>query len=483
MQKGVINKKHIFLTILFAVYMSEYMLSLICMDRSAYALAETGAMLHYLKTPALMAGFLLFPLSRRLGRSIRIRRTLFICLNLIYITGMILITGAVLPEGIPVYMASCIISLLALGFLGGAVYYYMAAGFVNHPCMGRLSGIGGAAAFLIQTAALYMISSPTALLILLLAGFVISLYITLSTHQFSELIFDEPLEYAEKGDSALPGKNIIFAGIASITLCYMICGMTDTILISMNFAGDMSIYAWPRLFGAVGYIIGGVLADLQNREWLHTSAFAMSLLCIPIPLILAQGSFYFGVCLYYIIVVAQIVFLNIYFWDLAPKTSHPEFWSGMSRILASAVSMIMPLFSGISVMSAVIIEVVFTLTAMIFIVSGGFFPKRETAAAALPETGNPDTPVDHIALFSERYNLTPREWDLLKLMLERDDEVPDLAASMNVSTRTVYRHLNNIYEKTGTESRYAIMRLYYETKESALDPSESPALNCIHGQN
>ena len=155
----------------------------------------------------------------------------------------------------------------------------------------------------------------------------------------------------------------------------------------------------------------------------------------------------------------------------------------MSRILASAVSMIMPLFSGISVMSAVIIEVVFTLTAMIFIVSGGFFPKRETAAAALPETGNPDTPVDHIALFSERYNLTPRERDLLKLMLERDDEIPDLAASMNVSTRTVYRHLNNIYEKTGTESRYAIMRLYYETKESALYPSESPALNCIHGQN
>ena len=445
--------------------MSEYMLSLICMDRSAYALAETGAVLHYLKMPALIAGFLFFPLSRALDFNIRVRRSVFVALNVIYIAGMSLITGIIPVGGLPAYIISCIISLLALGFLGGAVYYYMAMGFVGHPYTGRLSGLGGAAAFLIQMAALYLISSALLIFILLLAGFFFTVYSILSSRETTEWMFDEPLEYAQKNDSALPGKNKIASGMAAMLLLYMICGMTDTILVSMNFSGDMSMYAWPRLFGAVGYILGGFLADIDHRKWLHTAAFCMTILCIPIPLILNEGYTTVGTCIYYVIVVGQIVYLNVFFWDLAPKTAHPELWAGMSRVLSGATVIILPLFSGASIMTAIIFEVVFTAAAMVLIVLGGYFPIYESPAAAEPDESN--IAADPMMVFSGQYRLTPRETQILSALLESDDDIQSISSSLDITTRTVYRHLNNIYEKTGTSSRHSLMRLYYESKEAS----------------
>ncbi len=146
----VISRKHIMLTILFAVYMSEYMLCLICMDQSAYALSDTGYDLHYLRMPAVAAGFLLH------GRN------------------------------------DCY-----YGFLGGAVYYYFAMGFVMHPYLGRLSGIGGAAAFLIQMSVQYLIPANPAMLVLLVAGFAFTAYITLFSKERYEWMFDEPLEFRD----------------------------------------------------------------------------------------------------------------------------------------------------------------------------------------------------------------------------------------------------------------------------------------------
>ena len=221
MHMKFINKKHILLTILFAVYTSEYMLSLIRMDQNAYALAETGSVLHYLKMPALAAGFLLFPLSRRLGANIRIRRMLFLGSNVIYILGMAFVAGLLFSVNLPIFIISCVVSLLSLGFLGGAVYYYAATGFVNHPFFGRLMGLGGATAFIIQMAVQHLISVDFVLLLLLLAGFLFTAYVTLASGDKFEWMFDEPLEYAAEGDAALPGPKKMAFGIAAMFLLYL----------------------------------------------------------------------------------------------------------------------------------------------------------------------------------------------------------------------------------------------------------------------
>lgn len=461
------------LTVLLAVYLSEYMLSLIIMDQSTYILSDIGQKLHYLKMPALAIGFLLFPLSRRIGSDVKARRILMLVSNIIYILGMASLVGQFGEMSLLSYVISCGVSLLSLGFLGGAVYYYYAMGLVNHPYLGRLSGLGGAAAFLIQMSAQYLIPVNIAMLILLLAGFAFTAYMTILSKDRFDWMYEEPLEFAKEGDPALPGAKVLAAGIVAMMLLYMVCGLTDTVLVSLNFAGDMGIYAWPRLFGAVGYIVGGILADIGRRKWMPLAAVCMIMLCVPLPFILSEGYTVAGTCLYYVIAVGQIGFLNIFFWEIAPRTKQPELWTGMSRVLSCFVGLIFPLFAGAPVAVDMVAEVLIISAVIICFALFGYIPSRRQ------ERNDENAATDEAAYFeefAEAHGLTPREKDFLAVLLESDDDVSVIAGKMDISTRTVYRHINSIYEKTGTETRYALMRYYFMKKSPDEEENDtSPA--------
>ena len=255
--------------------------------------------------------------------------------------------------------------------------------------------------------------------------------------------------------------------------------MTDVALVSMNFAGDMTIYAWPRIGGAVGYLISGFLIDLDRRKWLTIAAFCMTVLCMPVPFMLGEGHTYMAIFIYYVIVVGQLGYLNMYFWTLAPMAKHPELWAGMGRVIGCIVSIILPLFLGSSVMNAMIFEALFADAAILCIALGDYLPKRSNetiAAAKTPDNADEaKESVDYLRDFAERHGLTPREQEYLTLLLESDDEIQTIADNMGTTPRTVYRHINNIYEKTGTSSRYSLMRYYYEARELSAMPVSSGA--------
>ena len=479
MTRPLIQKKHIVLTALFTIYMSEYMLTLILMDKSTYGFEAVGAALHYFKMPALAAGFLLFPLSRRLENSIKTGRICYIFSNILYIAGMLVIMDLFFKASFSVKTASLLITLLALGFLGGAVYYYVAVGFMGHPFLGRLMGIGGACSFLIQMTVQYLIPADGTFIILLLIGFALTAYVSFAAGEKYEWMFDESLEYASKGDTSLPGTGKIVLGVAVMMLFYLIYAKTDTILISMNFAGDMAIYGWPRLGGAVGYLLAGFLSDLGKRKWLMVCAFCMTVLCISIPFMINEGFTYAAYFLYYVLVVCRIVYMNMFFWILAPMTSRPELWAGMSRTLSCVLEVIHPLFSGISVLSALVLETVFLAAALCCIAFGGYLPGfgpmvsgQSSDSDARPDPQSEKTSSvsaeDHLKIFAENSGLTPRETEFLEALIMTDTDVEGIARSFGLTARTVHRHISNIYEKTGTDSRYALMRCFYESKEGAL---------------
>ena len=75
---------------------------------------------------------------------------------------------------------------------------------------------------------------------------------------------------------------------------------------------------------------------------------------------------------------------------------------------------------------------------------------------------------DHLKIFAENSGLTPRETEFLEALIMTDTDVEGIARSFGLTARTVHRHISNIYEKTGTDSRYALMRCFYESKEGAL---------------
>ena len=54
---------------------------------------------------------------------------------------------------------------------------------------------------------------------------------------------------------------------------------------------------------------------------------------------------------------------------------------------------------------------------------------------------------------------------MLRELLKNDGNMQEIADALEISQRTAYRHLNSIYEKTGVDSRLALIRLYFEARE------------------
>ena len=61
---------------------------------------------------------------------------------------------------------------------------------------------------------------------------------------------------------------------------------------------------------------------------------------------------------------------------------------------------------------------------------------------------------------SEKFSLTPREAEVLGLLVNTEDGLQAIADSLNVSRRTLERYVSALYEKTGAKSRVGLVSLY-----------------------
>ena len=109
----------------------------------------------------------------------------------------------------------------------------------------------------------------------------------------------------------------------------------------------------------------------------------------------------------------------------------------------------------------------------------------QRAANGLPETTErpaPGTtpsaddaaidPETHLADFAGRFSLTPRETEVLAAVTADERPLKRVAADMGISLRVLQRHLTSLYQKTGTQSRVGLTKLFWEQP-----PPPRPARN------
>ena len=109
----------------------------------------------------------------------------------------------------------------------------------------------------------------------------------------------------------------------------------------------------------------------------------------------------------------------------------------------------------------------------------------QRAADGLPETMEYPTPgaapsaddaaIDpeaHLADFAGRFSLTPREIEVLATVTADERPLKHVAADMGISLRVLQRHLTSLYQKTGTQSRVGLTKLFWEQP-----PPPRPARN------
>ncbi len=92
-------------------------------------------------------GFLIFAAAKRLIHGGKLRTALMGFVTVIY-TSCILQLFVVRTADVYLFIAP--ITMLCLGIMGGMVYYCMSVALAGDPCIGRVIGIGGAAAVLVQ---------------------------------------------------------------------------------------------------------------------------------------------------------------------------------------------------------------------------------------------------------------------------------------------------------------------------------------------
>ena len=71
-------------------------------------------------------------------------------------------------------------------------------------------------------------------------------------------------------------------------------------------------------------------------------------------------------------------------------------------------------------------------------------------------------PEAHLADFAGRFSLTPRETEVLAAATADERPLKHVAADMGISLRVLQRHLTSLYQKTGTQSRVGLTKLFWE---------------------
>ena len=67
-----------------------------------------------------------------------------------------------------------------------------------------------------------------------------------------------------------------------------------------------------------------------------------------------------------------------------------------------------------------------------------------------------------MAQFSKKYNLSPREQDVLMLMIERVVNAEDISQKLGISQNTVRIHVKNINSKVGARSKTEILSAFID---------------------
>lgn len=261
--------------------------------------------------------------------------------------------------------------------------------------------------------------------------------------------------------------NALYAGIALIIcvlLMTVIFATLDNVVTLYHAEGDMDIGRWPRLLLAFSGLVAGFLYDIQKRRYMNIIMYCVTLLSVICVLLIVSGNLYvLGLYVFYLSAGFFAVYFTTSFMEYALHTGHPAFWAGFGRAvnnigagLIGSVS-ITVFAKRDAVLISIIAVVLFVCIHIALALYSGWMHKVKGAASFTPE----EKEEQRFAHFAEQYHLTAREQEVLRVLLESDDSVQNIAEKLYISRAALYRHITSLNEKTHTRSRVGLIQFYY----------------------
>ena len=453
------KRKIIFYSLLFAVFLLTYMVTLSVTDEYAKELKLTSSfMLHYAPGLTRIAGFISFWLSRRFIANEKVRRIiLMIAACLFLISSGILVAGM----GTVITLTALFILSFSAGHLGGLVYYCISIAFETSHIKGRMIGASCAASVILQYILTGNSSKATQLIIAAVLFMLIS-YMLIRTP--ADYALKDPLPYADDSAQYCSKVRLQLITIASIIpVCSLLACRTDVAFVSMSFDGNINIYSYPRLAMIPGYLLMGFAADLKKQRYFGM-AFISSMLISSVLVLMPffNNGYTFFLSVYYFFISVYVFFYTYSFVSIAPRTKRPELWASLGRPLSdlcvATISFVMLRIGSDRLNSRSVYYALYyfaLLMLLYLIVSINNIDPNLSLTDEAPDAST-DTPT--LDEWLSRFTLTPRETDVVHLLIETDIPVKAIAIELGISERSVYRFAASIYEKTGTDNRAGLLK-------------------------
>ncbi len=405
-----------------------------------------------IKEFALVAGFFCFYVSRRLIKGHVHRKYLFMAVNIIYSASLILVMVSDEPR---VITAMSILSMYSIGYLGGAVYYYMALGIAGFERAGLVVAIATTLAYLMHYLLWVLLGDEVFMVVVMIVGFSMDTYIVLKPKK--DWIYMDPLPYVDKSDVQVAKRERISMTIlVALAVIAMICIEQPNNIIVSNYSDIAGlIYGVVRLSSIPAAILIGCLYDKKKHEVMTVILLLSVIIRIWLPE--EQIAQWLFMIIYTISEVYIILFITISFWEAAPETDKPELWASFGRVLMvigiiMEIIRILPDYEDmfVSYMFNVLLTfLAISLTVMEILNRQKRFYENELKGAAIE-----DVREQHVFELAELYNLTPRETDVVRELINNpESQIQALAEHLGISRTMFYRYMNQLYEKTGTSAR------------------------------
>ncbi len=404
-------------------------------------------------------GYLSFPAMRRLCKSDTVQKTVLCIVGVFCTAASILLIAVQIPA---LFLVSSAVSLYLFGYIGGCVYYNTAMFLFENRFMGRIIGSGMGAAILLQYLVQNLAFDAVVMIVIDILSITFVICFILKTPKY------QIPERSRLQGSSEPGKKDRSGLIltAAVILMSLVSGMTDSILTAFHAEQTCNIYSSVRLFYALGLIAAGWIADIRKRQYLPLATVCAILLSSVSAVFLSdQASYLAGTALMYVYSGFYIIFLTVMFFDYAPRSCHPELWTGMGRILRSftvAVAIIptnmlyytmggTALAVGSCVFSIGVLLVLLPYISNAVVSSGKKEEVREKQTLSAGQS---------LKLYAEHYAMTPRETEVLEKLLTTEESVQEIADSLYISRRMLQRYIASIYEKTEAKTRIGLYQSY-----------------------
>ena len=452
-------------------------------------------------------GFLLYSLSVRLCEGERIRRgTAYIVFGFFFACVAVMVAaGSDSLLNVIVSMAS----VLCLGWIGGAVFHRMSMETTTGAGVAWSMGIGSAAAVVLQYLLQIRWSASPLLPVFMAGAFFLCAYLLLWAFPDTVTTEDRPPDPVAEGDQ-LP--NVVTQGeqthrkTPARTLVFSIL-ITATFLLFAGFYNEYihhlqiqsgytsyNVYSWPRLMMVPGYLLFALIGDRTNGKYVPVTAICITLIALlNVVLTGSPGTYWLNMCLFYCVIAPIASYYLLTFWRLAPGTGNPAFWAPFGRMVDSGMVLVTGAINLSALPAPVVlgVDIAGVIVVILLMAAGGDliliephehrYDENNTSIQLnqkdIPELRHEDegvtvtsavqeflSPEETIKRMQERYNLTPRETDVLRNHVQTEDTQAIISERLGIQVKTLQDYVTRIYRKTGVKSRAGLTDLYYKTR-------------------